>query len=150
MNFSFDNDSSKGSSNSNTCNILSSFTLSCNSHLWSLLFDWNDLILSLFILKYSWWYKIQKPRETRKVMLKTQFSFISQKELFVSMQSQLFLSKQVISARRPLSSVKVTSKNLSLVSCLMKSNFCWQSAEIQLPYHLGSIYVKWLALMRLF
>ena len=127
-----------------------SLDLSCNSHLWSLLFDWNDLILPLFILKYSWWYKIQKPRETRKVMLKTEFSFISHKELFISMQSQLFSSKQVICARRRLSSVKVASKNLSLVSCFVKSNFCWQSAEIQLPYHLGSIYVKWLALMRLF
>ena len=41
---------------------------------------------------------------------------------------------------------KVTSKNLLLVSCFMKSNFCWQSAEIRLPYHLGSIYAKWLVL----
>ena len=43
---------------------------------------------------------------------------------------------------------KVTSKNLPLVSCFVKSNFCWQSAEIRLPYHLDSIYAKWLALRK--
>ena len=47
---------------------------------------------------------------------------------------------------RPLYSIKVTSENLSLVSCFVKSNFSWQSAEIRLPYHLGFMYVKWLAL----
>ena len=40
---------------------------------------------------------------------------------------------------------KVTSKNLPLVSCFVKRNFCWQSAEIRLPFHLGSTYGKWLA-----
>ena len=57
-------------------------------------------------------------------------------------------SKQVISACRPLFyfSRKATNKNLSLVSSFMKSNFCWQSAETWLPYDLGSIYAKGLAL----
>ena len=41
---------------------------------------------------------------------------------------------------------KMTSKNLSLPSCFVKSNFCWQSAEIRFPYHLGFKYAKWLAL----
>ena len=41
---------------------------------------------------------------------------------------------------------KVTSKNLPLVSSFVKSNFCWQSAGIRIPYHLGSICAKLLAL----
>ena len=45
---------------------------------------------------------------------------------------------------------QVTSKNLLLGSCFMKSNFCWQSAEIRHPYHLGSIYAKWLVLKAFF
>ena len=40
---------------------------------------------------------------------------------------------------------KVTSKNLLLVSWFNERKFCWKSAEIRLPYHLGSIYPKWLA-----
>ena len=42
---------------------------------------------------------------------------------------------------------KVTSKNLQLVSCFVKSNFYWQSAEIRFPYHLGSIYAKYKKLL---
>ena len=41
---------------------------------------------------------------------------------------------------------KITSKNLPLVSCFCESKFCWQSAEIRLPYYLGSLYAKWLAI----
>ena len=42
---------------------------------------------------------------------------------------------------------KVTSKNLPLVLCFVESDFCWQSAEIWLPHHLGPIYAKWFALI---
>ena len=41
---------------------------------------------------------------------------------------------------------KISSKNLPLESCFSEIKFCWESAEIWLPYHLGSIYDKWLAL----
>ena len=96
------------------------------------------------MINYSWWYKIQKPRETCKVILKIHFTLISQNKLFISMQSLPFSSKQVISVCCPLSyfSREVTSKNFLLVSCFVKSNFCWQLAEIRLPYHCGSIYAK--------
>ena len=40
---------------------------------------------------------------------------------------------------------KIASKNLSLESCFGEIKFCWQSAEIRLPYHPDSIYAKWLA-----
>ena len=43
---------------------------------------------------------------------------------------------------------KVTSKNLSPVSCFNENNFRWQSAEKRLQHHLGTIYAKWLALMQ--
>ena len=90
-------------------------------------------------MNFSWWYKIQKPTETRKVILKIKFTLISRNELFISIQSLPFSSK--LSSLR-----KVTNKNLPLVSCFVKSNFCWQLAEIRLPHQLGSIYAKWLAL----
>ena len=35
---------------------------------------------------------------------------------------------------------KFTGKNLPLVSYFGESKFCWQSAEIRLPYHLAFIY----------
>ena len=102
--------------------------------------------MSLLILNYRWWCKIQKPREIPKVILKIQFTLISQNDLFTSMKS--LPSMQVTSACRPLFcfSRKVTSKNLPLVSCFVKSRFWWQSVEIRFPYHLGSIYAKSLAL----
>ena len=47
-----------------------------------------------------------------------------------------FQASKVISTCRALSffrfSRKVTSKNLLLVSCFVKTNFCWRSAEIWL------------------
>ena len=112
LNICIDNSSSKGSSNSSTCNLLSSRTVliwlavvTSEVFLFTCL---HDLISSLFVLNYSWRYKIQKPRETRKVMLKLQFTLILRNELFISTQSLPFSSKQVISAFsacRPLFSV---------------------------------------------
>ena len=101
-------------------------------------------------MNYSWWYKIQKPRETHKVILKVQFTLISRNELFISMQSLPFSSKQsylCVPSSLFCFTRKVTSRNLPLVLCFVKSNICWQSVEIRLPYHLGSKYAKWLALI---
>ena len=53
----------------------------------------------------------------------------------------LFVSSSLL-----CSLIKITSKNLPLASCLGESKFCWQSAKIRVPYHLGSLYSKWLAL----
>ena len=96
-----DNSSSKGNSNSSTCNLLSSRTVliwleivTSQAFLFNCL---HDLIWSLFILNYCWRYKIQEPRETRKVMLKLQFTLISRNEHFISTQCLTFSSKQVIS-----------------------------------------------------
>ena len=44
------------------------------------------------------------------------------------------------------SSRTVISKNLPLVLCFTENNFCWQSTEIRLQYHLGATYAIWLAL----
>ena len=124
----------------------------CEAFLFSCL---HDLISSLFVLNYSWRYKIQKPRETRKVMLKLQFPLISQtnslfqSSLYRFMASKLFLPSHgcllCVSSSLFCSLRKITSKNFPLVSCFGESKFCWQSWEIWLPYHLGSIYAKWLA-----
>ena len=55
------------------------------------------------------------------------------------MQSLPFSRNLLISACHPLFcfSREVTSKNLPLVSCFVKSNFCWQSAEMRLPLMIG-------------
>ena len=160
LNICIDNSSSKGSSNSSTCNLLSSRTvLIWLAVVTSEVFLFNclhDLISSLFVLNYSWRYKIQKPRETRKVMLKLQFPLISQtnslfqSSLYRFMASKLFLPSHgcllCVSSSLFCSLRKITSKNFPLVSCFGESKSCWQSAKIWLPYHLGSIYAKWLAL----
>lgn len=78
LNICIDNSGSRMASNSSNCNLLFSgwngINLNWNSHLSSLFFDRNDLILSLFIFHYSWWYKIQKSRETHKVVPERQFT----------------------------------------------------------------------------
>ena len=61
---------------------------------------------------------------------------------FSSKQSYLCVPSSLFCFTR-----KVTSRNLPLVLCFVKSNICWQSVEIRLPYHLGSKYAKWLALI---
>ena len=93
LNICIDNSSSKGSSNSSTCNLLSSRTVliwlelvTCEAFLFKYL---HDLILSLFILNYSWRYKIQKPRETRKVMLRLH-SYPTKKTLYFNAISTIF------------------------------------------------------------
>ena len=153
-----DNSSSKGSSNSRTYNLLSFRTVliwfeivNSEAFCFNCL---NDLILSLFLLNYSWRYKIQKPKETLKVMLKLQSTLIlrNAKRSFyfntvstISQQASyfwpLFVSSSLFS-----SLIKITSKTLPLVSWLGERTFCWQSAEIRPPYYLGSLYSKWLAL----
>ena len=108
LNICFDKVSSRGSSNSNTCNIFSSRTVL----IWvgAVTCEAFSLTEMIWLCLYSSWitvddYNIQKPRETRKVIHKIQFSLISWKELFISMQPQAFSGKQVISACRPLSSI---------------------------------------------
>ena len=102
-----DNISSKGSSDSSTCNLLSSGTvliwLEKVTSEWSLfiqLFTWFDFVFIHLELQL----KIENPEATtRKVMLKLQFTLISRNELFISMQSLPFSSKQIISLRVVLS-----------------------------------------------
>ena len=108
LNICFDKVSSRGSSNSNTCNIFSSRTVL----IWvgAVTCEAFSLTEMIWLCLYSSWitvddYNIQKPRETRKVIHKIQFSLISWKELFISMQPQALSVKQVISACRPLSSI---------------------------------------------
>ena len=151
-----DNSSSKGSSNSGTCNLLSSRTVliwlaiaTSEAFLFNCL---HDLISSLFILNYSWIYKVQKPRETRKAMLKFQL-FLSHKtnslfqcSLYHFPPSKLCLSFLYVSSSLFCSFKKITSKNLPLESYFGEIKFCGESEETGLPYHLDSVYAKWLAL----
>ena len=130
LNICIDNDSSRGSSV--VIAVLPTFFPLAvliwagivTSEAFSL--NWFD-----FALIHLEWYKIQQSKETLQVILKIQFPLISRN----SVPSSLFCFSR-----------KVSSKNLPLVLCFVKSNFCWQSAEILLPYHLSSIYAKWLAL----
>ena len=99
-------------------------------------------ILSLLILNYSWWYKIHKPRKTSKVILKIQ-PLLSHERSSIFQCSLNHFQARKLYLRAVL---KVASKNILLVSCFVKSKFCWQSAEIRLPYYLSSLYIKWLGL----
>ena len=147
LNICIDNSSSKGGSNSSTCNLLSSRTVLIWLEIVTnevFLFNClHDLISSLFIFAVE---EINlEARETRKVMLKLQFTLISRNELFISTQSLATIFQQAshicllcVSFSLFCSLTKFTSQNLPLVSCLGESKFCWQSAEIRLPYHLGS------------
>ena len=156
LNICIDKSSSKGSSNSSTCNFFSSRTVliwltivTSEAFLFNCL---HDLISSLFILNYSWRYKVQKPRWTRKVMLKFQLvlshetNSLFQRSLYHFPASKLSLPFLYLSSSLFCSLRKITSKNLPPESCFGEIKFCWESAEIWLPYHLGSIYAKWLAL----
>ena len=105
------------------------------------------MLSPLLIFNYSWWNKIQKPRETRKVILELHITHYLTK-LFNAIFT---IVKQAISFCMPSSlslycySKKVTSKNISPESCSV-DYFCWQSAEIRLLYHLGAAYAKWFTL----
>ena len=91
--------------------------------------NWNNLISSLFMFNYSWWYKIQTLRET-----KSSLNFISHFILQnLSTQSLLCSREQIMFLL--CSSRKVASKNLP--SCFNEKEFGWQSAEIWLPYYLA-------------
>ena len=139
-----------------TCNLLSS----CTVLIWlaivtieAFLFNClHDLISSFFILNYSWRYNVQKPRWTRKVMLKFQLglshetNYLFQRSLYHFPASKLSLPFLYLLSSVFCSLRKITGKNLPLESCFGEIKFCWESAEIWLPYHLGSMYTKWLAL----
>ena len=107
----------------------------------SLFFEWNDLISFSFIANYNWWYK--KPGETRNVNLELQFTvYLTKRFSEVSINFKQ-ASYPCESSSFFFSLRKVTSKNLPLVPCFGENK---TSAEIQLPYHLGAIYARWLAL----
>ena len=98
--------------------------------------------------------EIKSRSQEKHVKLSSKFTLISRNELFISMQSTIFKQASYLCVPSSLFcfSRKVTSKNLPLVSCFfafLLCYFCWQSAEIRLPYLLGSIYTKWLALTTL-
>ena len=156
LNICIDNSSSKGSSNSSTSSLLSSRTVliwlaivTSEAFLFNSL---HDLISSLFILNYSWGYEVQKPRWTRKVLLKFQLvlshekNVLFQRSLYHFPASKLSLHFLYLSSSLFCPLRKIANKNLPLGSCFGEIKFCWESAEIWLPYHLGSIYAKWLAL----
>ena len=98
MNICINNSTSKGSCNSSTCNLLSSRKVliwleivtgeGSPSEVFLFTNSWHDLISLLFILNYSWIYKIQKPKETRKVMLKN-FSSLTCKVMLKNFSSLL-------------------------------------------------------------
>ena len=118
--------------------LATSFSLAWTALIWfgtSLFFDWNYLISSSFIFNYSWWYKIQEPREPCKVNLELQFTVYLTK--FFNAVCTIFKQASCTCVPSSLfcSSRKVTSKNLPLVSRFGENNFCWQSAEIRLSYH---------------
>ena len=142
-------DSSRGSSNSSSCYTLSSCTVS----MWvgigtTRLPSETSLTEIIWFRLGSSWIKVDdiKSRGQEKhVKVSSKLNSLLyhgntfKQAIFLWVLSSLFCF-----------SGKVTSKNLPLVSCFVKSNFCWESAEIRLPYHLGSIYAKWLALIILF
>ena len=106
LNICIDNDSSRSSSNSSTCNI---YITSCSQNQ-----------VNSYITKWA--------------------------RYFNAVNAFKQASSVCLPSSRFCFSRKVTSKHLPLVSCFVKSNFCWQSAETRLPHQLGSIYAKWLAL----
>ena len=151
MNICIDNDSSRG--NSSICNIFSSRRIL----IWDGIFTSEAFSLTEMIwfrLNSSWITVdyIKSRSQEKHVKLSSKFNSLLPHEMSSLFQCSLYhlQASKVISASGPLfffcSSRKVTSKNLPLVSCFEKSNFCWQPAGIRLPYHLGSIYAKWLVL----
>ena len=91
--------------------------------------------------------KSRSQEKQKKVILKLQFALISRNKLFIC-QAFYFNTVSIYHflAVLSLSSVlreKLLCKYFSLVPCFVESKFCWQSAEIRLPHHLGFIYAKW-------
>ena len=113
--------SSKGCSNSSTCNLLSSRTFLIWLEIVWLVKPYLTVLAYMIwfclyssFLNYSWKYKHQKPREKGNVMLKLQFTLISQNKLFISMQSLPFSRKQVVSVFSRLPSLRVVLSFLFL------------------------------------
>ena len=104
---------------------------------------------------YSSWITVEDRKSSRSQEKNVKYaktsvhSYLTKRTLYFNAVSTFFQQASYLSACRPLFFVlweKITSKNLPLVSCFGEIKFCWKSAEIWLPYHLGSIYAKWLAL----
>ena len=121
--------------------------MTCNSHWWSL----GIVTEMVWFCLYASWItvddiKSRSQKKQKKVILKLQFALISRNKLFIYQALYFTLSLYTIFLL-PLSlSVlreKLLCKYFSLVSCFVENKFCWQSAEIRLPYHLGFIYAKW-------
>ena len=154
LNICIDNDSSRGSCNSSTCNIISSRRV----------LIWVGIVISeAFSLTEMIWFRLNsswiivddiKCRTQEKyVQLSWKFNSLLSHEMSSLFQSYLpFSRKQVISACRPLSSVSQEKLlvRTSVRIMLREKQFLLKSAEIRLTYHLGSIYAKWLALNNFF
>ena len=147
LNICIDNSSSKGSSNSSTCNLLSSRAVLITSEAFS--FNClHNLISYLFIFTVE---DIKSRSQKKHIKLCSNITSLLSYEKNFLFQGSLYFpaskSSLCVSFSLFCSSRKATSKSLPLVSCFGESKFCWQSAEIRFPYHLGSIYAKWLALV---
>ena len=100
LNICFHNDRSRGSSNNNTCSILCSLTVliwdgadTCEA------FSLTEVIyFILLILNYSWWYKIHKPRKTRKLSSRFNLSYLTKGALYFNAVSTIFKQESYICA----------------------------------------------------
>ena len=144
MNICFDHDSSRESSNNNTCNILSCLTVL----IWvgTVTCEAFSLTERIWFCLYSSWIEVdditsrsQKKHVKLSSKCNSQLSH-ERSSLFQCSLNHFQASKLSLCAI--LSSINVTTRKPSLISCFEKSNFWWQSAEIRLPDHLVSIYVK--------
>ena len=81
-----------------------------------------------------------------QLVLSHETNYLFQRSLYHFPASKLSLLFLYLLSSVFCSLRKITSKNLLLESCFSEIKFCWESAEIWLPYHLSSIYAKWLAL----
>ena len=100
----------------------------------------HDSILSSFIFTVE---DVKSRSQEKHVKLCSNFSSLLSNKTNSLFQRSLY---HFLACKLSLSSLRVilsfTSKNLSLISCFGKSKFCWQQAEIQLPYHFGSIHAE--------
>ena len=150
LNICTDSDSSRGSSNNDTCNILSS----CRILIWigivtSEAFSLTEI--NWFRLNSSWITvdDIKSRSQEKHAKLSSKFNlFLSHKMCSLFQCSLYYFAVWIICMSSSLFyfSRNVTRKNLPLALCFVKSTFSWQSAEIRLPYHVGSIYATLLAL----
>ena len=146
LNIRIDNDISRGSSKNSTCNIPRR------------VFIWVEIVTSevFSLTEMIWFYLIHldlqltKSRSQEKhVKLSSKFNslYLMKWALYFDVVPTIFKASYLFVRSSFFSfSRKVTSKILQLVSCFVKSKFCWQSVEIWLTYHVGSVYAKWLTL----